>query len=79
MGPDGLLYAVVSPGTGAIGFNVVAIDGAGTVCETYSSNSTYLDGNLSCGKIAFANNGQFFVAGANNLRLIYCLARQLAP
>jgi len=63
-GPNGRLYAVTSKATA--GFGVVALDSTGMVQETYSGTS-YVTGNLSFGKIAFATNGQFFVAGGNSL------------
>lgn len=62
-GGNGLLYAVTSKDSG---FNVVAINGAGKVSETYSGPG-YIGGNLSYGKIAFGSNGNFYVAGADNL------------
>jgi len=62
VGPDGLLYALIRRNMPPYYGLVVAIDGAGTVRETYSlGSSKYGD------KIAFAKNGQFFVAGGNNL------------
>jgi hypothetical protein len=63
-GPDGLLYAVASEGTS--GFEVLSLDQSGTVHHVYTG-SDYVGGNISSGKIAFANNGEFFVAGAGNL------------
>jgi hypothetical protein len=61
VGPDGLLYTIVSRSADPFsGYNVVAFDGVGTVRETYSDPSI---GD----KIAFAQNGQFFVAGGSNL------------
>lgn len=62
-GPDGLLYAVASTNTGC---SVLVINGAGTVTKTYIS-TVFISGNISYGKIAFATNGQFFVAGSDNL------------
>nr|WP_315210453.1 PEP-CTERM sorting domain-containing protein [uncultured Albidiferax sp.] len=62
-GDNGQLYAVTAKDSG---FNVVAIDGSGTVSESYSAPG-YIAGNLSYGKIAFGANGNFYVAGANNL------------
>lgn len=62
-GPDGLLYAVASTSNGC---SVLAIDRTGTVVQTYIS-TVFVSGNLSSGKIAFANNGQFFVAGGDYL------------
>lgn len=62
-GDNGLLYAVAANGAG---FNVVAIDGSGTVHESYSGPG-YIAGNLSYGKIAFDSNGNFYVAGSDNL------------
>lgn len=62
-GDNGLLYAVVVNGAA---FNVVAIDGSGTVHESYSG-AGYIAGNLSYGKIAFGSNGNFYVAGSDNL------------
>ncbi|MGH2551530.1 MAG: hypothetical protein ACRDHN_19250, partial [Thermomicrobiales bacterium] len=62
-GPDNLLYAATVAGNG---FNVISIDALGTIQHTYNGQS-YLAGNLSAGKIAFARNGQFFVAGGGNL------------
>lgn len=64
-GPDGLMYATV--GIDAGGFNVVALNSAGNVVQSYSG-SEGVNGNLSYGKIGFATNGQFFVAGQNHLR-----------
>jgi len=64
-GPDGLFYVTIGNGTN--GFNVVAANSAGVVQQSYSGPE-YVAGNLSFGKIAFATNGQFFVAGQNNLR-----------
>lgn len=63
-GPDGLLYTTGVKGSG---FVVAALDQAGTVHQTYTG-SEYVQGNLSFGKIAFANDGQFFVAGQDDLR-----------
>jgi hypothetical protein len=62
-GPDGLLYAVSSNGSG---FGVSAIDSTGAVAASYSGPG-YIAGNVGFGKISFGQNGQFFVAGANNL------------
>lgn len=62
-GDNGLLYAVTAKDSG---FNVVAFDGSGTVSESYSGPG-YIAGNLSYGKIAFGTNGNFYVAGADNL------------
>lgn len=62
-GPQGWLYAVTERG---VGFGVVAIDGTGTVRESYTG-STYVGGNLSYGKIAFSNTGKFFVTGQDSL------------
>lgn len=62
-GDNGQLYAVTSKDSG---FNVVAIDGSGTVSESYSGPG-YVSGNLSYGKIAFGANGNFYVAGSNNI------------
>jgi hypothetical protein len=64
-GGDGLMYVTVS--NGLSGYNVVALDAAGSVQRAFSGPD-YVTGNISYGKIAFANNGQFFVAGQNNLR-----------
>jgi hypothetical protein len=62
-GPDHLLYATtITPS----GFGVVAIDNNGVVEHSYSGTE-YVEGNLSFGKIAFATNGQFFVAGQSDL------------
>jgi hypothetical protein len=60
VGPDGLLYTTISKGSA--GFSVVACNAAGIVQQTYSGPD-YLAGSLASGKINFANNGQFFVAG----------------
>src|SRR5436309_137690 len=62
-GPDGLLYAVTVTGSN---FSVVALAGNGAVQQTYSGPG-YAAGNISYGKIAFATNGQFFVAESDNL------------
>jgi hypothetical protein len=62
-GPDNLLYATTVDGSG---FKVVAIDRSGAVQSTYSGQG-YLAGDLSSGKINFARNGQFFVAGGQYL------------
>jgi PEP-CTERM motif len=64
-GPDGLMYATV--GIDSAGFNVVALDAAGNVHQTYSG-SEGVNGNGSYGKIGFATNGQFFVGGQTSLR-----------
>jgi hypothetical protein len=65
LGPDSLFYATVA--NGSSGFNVVALNSAGAVQKTYSGPE-YVAGGTTSGRIAFANNGQFFVAGHHNLR-----------
>lgn len=62
-GPDGLLYAVTVKSSS---FGVIAFDNTGGVHATYSGPG-YVGGDVGYGKIAFATNGQFFVAGGNNL------------
>lgn len=62
-GKEGWLYAVSST---ASGFGVNALDSSGKVKATYSGSS-YVTGNLSYGKIAFGNGGNFFVAGGDSL------------
>jgi hypothetical protein len=64
-GSDGLVYATVAGPTG--GYRVVAVDAAGNVQQTYFGTE-FLNGALYGGKIGFGSNGQFFVAGANDLR-----------
>lgn len=61
-GPDGLLYVTTSRGTG---FAVLALDGAGTVRETYLG-SIYVGGNISYGKLAL-DEEYLYVAGQNHL------------
>jgi hypothetical protein len=61
-GPDNLLYATVVRGSG---FAVLALDGLGTVQQTYSG-SAYLGGDISAGKIAF-DNQYIYVAGGQQL------------
>ncbi len=57
-GPDGMLYVVaITDG----GFDVLVLDSTGTIQNTYSS-AGHIAGNVTYGKIAFATNGQFFVA-----------------
>lgn len=65
-GSQGWLYAVTATTSMSSNFGVVAIDNTGAVREQYAA-SAYLGGNISYGKITFGNNGQFFVAGGNNL------------
>src|SRR5689334_20764131 len=43
-GPDGLLYATVTRGSG---FAVLALNSAGVVQQTYPMNNVYVAGNLS--------------------------------
>jgi hypothetical protein len=62
-GPDGRLYAVTVTNSG---FGVVVLDSAGLIQATYSGSS-YVAGDIGYGKIAFAKNGQFFVAGSQYL------------
>ncbi len=65
VGPNGLLYAVTwtSP-EGAVG--VVAIDSNGIVEQTYSGpGDTFA--SIANGQIAFAKNGDFFVAADGDL------------
>lgn len=63
-GPDNLLYAVAERGSG---FAVLAMNAAGAVQQTYPFASNYIGGNLSIGKIAFDNNGKFYVGGSAGL------------
>jgi len=57
-GPDGMLYVVaITDG----GFDVLVLDSTGTIQSMYSSPA-HIAGNVTYGKIAFATNGQFFVA-----------------
>jgi hypothetical protein len=64
VGPDDLLYAVTV--NSALTSNVIAIDGNGLIEQTYQVPSP-IYGNTNYGKIAFASNGQFYVAGAFSL------------
>jgi hypothetical protein len=56
-GPDGLLYVVNVNGGG---FQVHAIDDSGQVHQTYN-NGSWIGGNISWGKIAFDQQGYFYV------------------
>jgi hypothetical protein len=60
---NGWLYAVSS---NKGGMAVTALDSAGNVHGTFSGPG-YITGNISYGKIAFGKNGEFYVAGSNNL------------
>lgn len=62
-GPNGKLYAVMSTSSG---YNVITVDSAGSFSNV-ASGSTYVEGNLSYGKIGFAPTGGFYVAGQNDL------------
>lgn len=59
-GPDGLLYAVAPAGGG---FSVFAMNAAGDVQAIYNYANSYINGNISYGKIAFDNTGHFWVGG----------------
>lgn len=61
-GPDGLLYAV-SPANTGTGFSVFALDSTGDVQATYGYADSYLNGNISTGKITFDGAGHFWVSG----------------
>lgn len=63
-GPDDLLYAVAERDSG---FAVLALDAYGSVHQTYPFGSNYIGGNLSYGKIAFGNDGAFYVGGGAGL------------
>lgn len=63
-GPQGWLYAVAA--TSNFGTAVYAFDSSGGLRESYASNN-YVYGNLSYGKIAFGNDGRFYVAGQDQL------------
>lgn len=63
-GNDGLMYAVYGEFTD--GFSVLAYDQQGIVRNTWT-HSTYVGGNLSYGKIAFGNDGSFYVSGQDEL------------
>jgi hypothetical protein len=62
-GPDGLLYATTTPQL--FGFEVIALDESGFVHATYPA-STYINGNISYGKIAVSDSN-IYVAGGNVL------------
>ncbi|SHH67274.1 PEP-CTERM sorting domain-containing protein [Massilia sp. CF038] len=62
-GANGLLYAVSSKDRDMA---VTALDSEGKVHATYSGPG-FIAGDLSYGNIAFGRNGQFYVAGAENL------------
>lgn len=61
-GPDGLLYVTATKGSG---FEVLALDAAGTVHARYPG-SVYVRGNLSFGKLA-VDELHLYVAGQNQL------------
>ena len=65
-GPDHLLYAVTTESNNFSSFTVLAINHFGAVEKTYSGEGL-LQTNLVYGKLAFASNGQFFVASAYGL------------
>ena len=65
-GPDGLLYAVMVHFADS-GYQVLALDSAGTVHQTYRMNGIYIFGGGSYGKIAIDDQGNMYVAGAGAL------------
>jgi hypothetical protein len=66
-GPDQLLYAVTITPSPYFDSRVLAIDNNGIVEQDYIVPDVFIEGNIGYGQIAFANNGQFFVSGANDL------------
>ncbi len=64
-GPDGLLYAVDNS-KGQSGYEVVAINSAGVVQQTYLDTDP-MGGNIAQGKIAFDATGHFYVGDGAGL------------
>jgi hypothetical protein len=65
-GPDGLLYAVMVHFADS-GYQVLALDSAGAVHQTYRMDGIYVWGGGSYGKIAIDDQGNMYVAGATAL------------
>ena len=63
-GPDRLLYAVASFNQGIA---VLALDSDGQVHDMYPFSEGWIGGNLSYGKIAFDQNGSFYVGTSGGL------------
>ena len=63
-GPDGLLYAVVPSHTGIA--RVVSMDENGTILDSYYFTS-FSGSNTSYGKMAFGNEGKFYVTSGVGL------------
>lgn len=62
-GPDHTLYVVA---TAAHGYDVIHLGMSGEVLGTYAG-PTYVQGNLSFGKLAVSSTGRVYVAGQDNL------------
>lgn len=63
-GPDRRLYVVAGRSQG---FAVLVLDPHGTVRQTYEFPQGFISGNISYGKIAFDDNGSFFVGTGSGL------------
>lgn len=57
-GKDGLLYAVAPSHSGPA--RVISLDSSGNILDSYHFTS-FTGGNVSYGKMAFGNNGKFYV------------------
>jgi hypothetical protein len=66
-GPDGLLYVALQDSFYGGNLVVHAIDGSGTPQATYSMNVN-IGSNTDLGKIAFDNNGHFYVGAVSLVR-----------
>mgnify|MGYP001110790918 CR=1 FL=1 len=68
-GPDGLLYVVQSFPGPASKFEVQSYNSSGVLQDRYAYDGpgSYLDGNISFGKIGFDDSGHFYVGSGGGL------------